>query len=275
MPAAACGVVGLKPSIGRVARRGIVMLSRSLDTVGVLAHRVDDGARVLGCLSPEPDEPAGVAPSPTRIGVPIELLDEPCDPEVRAIFMAAVTRAGEGGARVEEISVPWVRHALPANNLISWFEGWLVHERMFATHAKAYGQAMRRRLLMGAAVGIEDYRAALRIRHAFTRRVEALFRRVDVLALPTLSVPAPPVGAEEVEVAGRRVPILDALGRFTRLASFTGQPALSLPGGLTGSGLPVGVQLIGSIGRDHRLWRIARDFEAATGWARPRPAGLS
>jgi Asp-tRNA(Asn)/Glu-tRNA(Gln) amidotransferase A subunit family amidase len=128
---------------------------------------------------------------------------------------------------------------------------------------------------MGAAVGIEGYRAAIRIRHAFTRRVEDLLRRVDVLALPTLSVPAPPVGVEEVEVAGLRVPILDALGRFTRLASFTGQPALSLPVGLTTGGLPVGVQLIGRIGQDHRLWQIAREFEAAIGWTRPQPTGLS
>ncbi|HEY7205693.1 MAG TPA: amidase [Methylomirabilota bacterium] len=275
MPAAACGVVGLKPSIGCVPRRGVVMLSWSLDTVGVLAHCVEDGARVLACIGAVDEGQADAAPSPTRIGVPTEMLEEPCDGEVRTLFTAALARAGERGARVEQISMPWARHALPANNLISWFESWLVHERMFAKHAKTYGQTMRRRLLMGAAVGIEGYRAAIRIRHAFTRRVEDLLRRVDVLALPTLSVPAPPVGVEEVEVAGLRVPILDALGRFTRLASFTGQPALSLPVGLTTGGLPVGVQLIGRIGQDHRLWQIAREFEAAIGWTRPQPTGLS
>lgn len=274
MPAAACGVVGLKPSTGNVPRRGVVMLSPSLDTVGVLAHSVGDGARVLETFSSAHRvEPRG-ASSPLRIGLPMELLDEPCDSEVRAIFMAAIDRARERGAHVERLSMPWARHALPANNLISWFESWGVHERMFTAQAKSYGRAIRRRLLMGAAVGVESYRAALRVRHAFVRRVVDLFRQIDVLALPTLSVPAPPIGAEEVEVAGQRIGLLDALGRFTRFASFTGQPALSLPDRLTEKGLPVGVQLIGPIGGDRRLWQIARDFEAASGWGRPTPAGI-
>lgn len=275
MPAAACGVVGLKPSIGSVPRRGVVMLSWSLDTVGILAHSVEDGARVLDALGPARGVETDAAPSPFRIGLPIELLDEPCDPEVRRIFMAAIARACERGAHVERLSVPWARHALPVNNLISWFESWAVHERIFVAHSKSYGEAIRRRLLMGAAVGAEDYRTALRIRHGFVRRAEDLFRRIDVLALPTLSVPPPPVGAEEVEVAGQRISTLDALGRFTRFASFTGQPALSLPCGLTGGGLPVGLQLIGPIGGDRRLWQIGQEFEAAIGWDRPVPPGIS
>jgi aspartyl-tRNA(Asn)/glutamyl-tRNA(Gln) amidotransferase subunit A len=275
MPAAACGVVGLKPSIGSVPRRGVVMLSWSLDTVGILAHRAGDGARVLDSLSPARGIETDAASSPLRIGLPIELLDEPCDLEVRRIFMAAIDRACERGAHVERLSVPWARHALPMNNLISWFESWVVHERTFIAHSKSYGETMRRRLLMGAAVRPEDYRAALRTRHSFVRRAEDLFRRIDVLALPTLSVPAPPLGAEEVEVAGQRISTLDALGRFTRFASFTGQPALSLPCGLTGGGLPVGLQLIGPIGGDRRLWQIGREFEAAIGWEKPVPAGFS
>jgi len=275
MPAAACGVVGLKPSIGTVPRRGVVMLSWSLDTVGILAHSVGDGAKVLDSLGPMRGVETNAAPSPLRIGLPIELLDEPCDPEVRQLFMAAIGRACERGAHLERLSVPWARHALPVNNLISWFESWVVHEPMFMAHSKSYGEAIRRRLLMGAAVEPKDYRAALRIRHGFVRRAEDLFRRVDVLALPTLSVPPPPVGAEEVEVAGQRISTLDALGRFTRFGSFTGQPALSLPCGLTDAGLPVGLQLIGPIGGDRRLWNIGREFEAAIGWDRRTPAGIS
>lgn len=274
MPAAACGIVGLKPSIGSVSRRGVVMLSWSLDTVGILARSVEDSARVLDALGPERCAEADAVPSPLRIGLPIELLEEPCDPEIRRIFMATIDRAQESGAKVERLSMSWARHALPANNLISWFESRAVHERMLLSHAKSYGETMRRRLLMGAAIGAEDYGTALRVRHGFLRRAESLFRQVDVLALPTLSVPPPPVGVNEVEVGGQRVSVLDALGRFVRFASFTGQPALSLPCGLTGGGLPVGLQLIGPIGGDGRLLRIARELEAAAGWATPTPAGI-
>lgn len=250
------------------------MLSWSLDTVGIIARSVEDSVRVLDSLAPERSVGADGVPSALRIGLPVELLEEPCDPEVRRVFMAAIDRACERGAQIERLSMSWARHALPANNLISWFESRAVHERMFMAHSKSYGQAIRRRLLMGAAIGAEDYCAALRVRHAFIQRAEHVFRRIDVLALPTLSVSPPPVGVEELEVAGQRVSVLDALGRFTRFASFTGQPALSLPCGLTGEGLPVGLQLIAPIGGDRRLIEAARELEAVIGWKAHCPAGV-
>lgn len=274
MPAAACGVVGLKPSIGCLSRRGVVMLSWSLDTVGIIARSVEDSGRVLDSLAPERSVGADGVPSALRIGLPVELLEEPCDPEVRRVFIAAIDRACERGAQIERLSMSWARHALPANNLISWFESRAVHERMFMAHSKSYGQAIRRRLLMGAAIGAEDYCAALRVRHAFIQRAEHVFRRIDVLALPTLSVSPPLVGVEELEVAGQRVSVIDALGRFTRFASFTGQPALSLPCGLTEEGLPVGLQLIAPIGGDRRLMEAARELEAVIGWKAHCPAGV-
>jgi aspartyl-tRNA(Asn)/glutamyl-tRNA(Gln) amidotransferase subunit A len=268
IPASACGVVGWKPTFGRLSRRGVVMLAWSLDTVGVLGRAVDDVAHVLDVLAPEDD---GGRPVVLRVGLPVELLAEPCDEEVRQLFDTAMDRFAAAGGRILRVSMPWSQHALPANNLISWFESRVIHEPTFTAQASTYGRAISRRVLMGAAIRAEEYAAAQRVRHRFTRLTERVFHEVDVLALPTLSVSPPPVGVDEVDVAGRRVPVLDALGRFTRFASFTGQPAVSLPCGLTATGLPVGLQLVGPLGSDRRLLAIARACEAASGWAGRSP----
>jgi aspartyl-tRNA(Asn)/glutamyl-tRNA(Gln) amidotransferase subunit A len=268
MPAAACGVVGWKPTLGGLPRAGVAMLAWSLDTVGVLARVVDDVARVLDVFGLG-DEAAAL--DVLRVGLPVELLDEPCDPEVRALFDGALARLVAAGARVLPVSMPWSRHALPANNLISWFESHAAHGPGFSARAALYGRAIAHRVLMGAAISAREYAAAQRVRHVFTRLAQGVFSSVDVLALPTLPVAPPPVGVDEIEVAGRRIPVVEVLGRFTRFASFTGQPAVALPCGLTAAGLPVGLQLVGPLGGDRRLLTIARACEGVLGWDGRRP----
>ena len=280
IPAALCGTLGLKPSFGRVSRHGVVPLSWSLDTVGVLARDADESARVLEAIAGRDERDPATSgrpveryvPEPTsglagvRVGAPRKLLAEPCHPEVRAGVTAALAELARLGAEVEEVTAPWAPHALAASNLIIWAESRSSHERWFPKEAARYGRHMRDQLLIGGAVGAADYLAALRVRRAIARCAASLFRRIDVLALPTVSIPAPPIGQHEVELAGERVPVLAALRRFTRLASATGQPALSVPCGATRDGLPVGLQLIGRMFGEVMLLRVARAYELS----RPR-----
>ncbi|MFO0997822.1 MAG: amidase [Alphaproteobacteria bacterium] len=283
MPAAMSGTFGHKPTFGLVSRHGVVPLSWSLDTVGVLARDSRDAATVLDIIAGYDPRDPGSAKGPAvrfgegldggaggfRIGLPRELLAEPMDADVRSAVMGAVDSLARLGATVEEISVPWIATALAISNLITAAETRSSHERWYPKEARRYGRHMREVLLMGSAIGAADYLMALRVRRAIALRTADLFRSTDVIALPAVSVPAPAIGTERLEVAGTTVPILTALRRFVRWASLTGQPALSVPCGLSRDGRPIGLQLIGRMFEDAALLRVARAYESTRAWTLP------
>jgi aspartyl-tRNA(Asn)/glutamyl-tRNA(Gln) amidotransferase subunit A len=283
MPAAMSGTFGHKPTFGLLSRHGVVPLSWSLDTVGVLSRNSRDAATVLEIIAGYDARDPGSANVPVerygerldegvrdiRIGLPRELLAEPCDPDVRSAVLAAVEALGRLGAKIEEVSVPWVAPALAISNLITAAETRSAHERWYPREARRYGRHMQEVLLMGSAIGAADYLMALRVRRAIALRTAEVFREIDVIALPTVSVPAPKIGAESVEVAGTTVPILTALRRFVRWASLTGQPALSVPCGTSRDGRPIGLQLIGRMFEDAALLRVAHAYESTRTWTLP------
>jgi Asp-tRNA(Asn)/Glu-tRNA(Gln) amidotransferase A subunit family amidase len=162
IPAALNRVLGLKPTFGRTSRHGVVPLSSSLDTVGVLARGTNDVTEVLGVLcrsngsdsSGAPDvsiDPAEPRLDGTRIGLPREILLNHCDADVRESFPTAVRLLEGLGARVEEISLPWGLHAPAVVNLITWAESAALHRDWFAKRAAAYGRHMRDQILIGSA----------------------------------------------------------------------------------------------------------------------------
>jgi aspartyl-tRNA(Asn)/glutamyl-tRNA(Gln) amidotransferase subunit A len=285
-PAALCGLVGLKPSYGRVSKHGVVPLSWSQDHVGPMTRTVRDAALLLQALAGhDPRDPASSdAPVPDylerieqgvaglRVGLPREFFFERVDPATEAAVRGAA-RALEGlGARVEEVPLPQAAPAFAAGAAILFAEATAYHERWLRTRPQDYDPAVLARLRVGSALLATDYLKAQRARRVLVEQVVRTFDAVDVLLTPTAAVPAPrrdenvirwPDGSDE-DVRGATL-------RFTRVFNLLGLPAVSVPCGMTASGLPLGAQLVGPPFAEATVLRAARAYEQAEPWEGRRP----
>ena len=285
IPAAVCGVVGLKPTYGRASKFGVTTLSWSLDTVGPLARSVEDCALVLEAIAGHDPRDPSTSRRPVeryaeqldgsvrglRVGVPREHYWDPIDSEVGASVRTAIARLGELGAEVVEVSLPWVEHAFAPANLISWVEASSYHARWQDGWATAYGPEIQQRVVIGRAIASTDYVLAQRIRRALIARTRQLFEGIDLLATPTSPAPAPPIADDTVRVGSAVEPVRSAMGRLCRLGSFTGFPAVAVPCGFTGDGLPISLHLLAAPFREATALRAAHAYEQATDWHRRRP----
>jgi aspartyl-tRNA(Asn)/glutamyl-tRNA(Gln) amidotransferase subunit A len=278
IPAALCGIVGLKPTYGRVSRAGVIPLAWSLDHVGPMTRTVADAALLLQVLAgrdpADPSTPAVPVPDyrralqggvrGLRLGVPKDLFFERLDPEVRAAVTAAA-RSLEGlGAVVEEIPLPTIQHAGPASFAIIASEAMAYHEAYLRTRAGEYGEDVRARLTTGQFVLAHQYLKAQRARQVIRADVDGVLTRVDALLLPTTPIPAPRPDEREVTVDGVTEDARWWLIRCTRPINVTGHPALSVPCGLTAAGLPIGLQVVGRAFDEATLLRIGHAFEAVS-----------
>ncbi|WP_449289480.1 amidase [Nocardiopsis halophila] len=277
VPAALNGVVGLKPTFGRVPLRGVVPLSWSLDHVGPITRTVRDAALVLDVLAPGAAGAAGAgggrgAPPADgtagleglRVGVPRDHFFERVDPEVETAVRRAIGRLEELGARPVEVRTPMARYIQAAHWGLMVPEASAVHEPALETVPERYGEDVRVLLEAGRRVPAADHLRAQRARTMMARAWARLFGEVDLVAAPTVPVTA--VEAGQAEVAwpdGVREGVADAYVRFNAPANLTGGPALSLPVGRDGHGLPIGMQLIGPPGGEGVLLRAGGAYEQA------------
>jgi aspartyl-tRNA(Asn)/glutamyl-tRNA(Gln) amidotransferase subunit A len=275
-PAAFCGVVGLKPTYGLVSRSGIFPFSWSLDHAGPMARTAEDVGVLLQAIARhDPADPASVRGRSTDvhrddaagivIGVEISYLTSLMGGEVRQTFSRAVDLLQLSGARLEEVRIPRLEVSLAAEVAILFPEAASVHRRFLDERPMDYGADVRRSLLSGRLYGAETYVEAQRVRAVLRRDVAAAFDKVDVLVMPTVIIPPPRWGEESFRVQGRYLDLLNAFIRCTAPFNLTGNPALSLPCGLTSEGLPVGIQLVGPLFSDEKLLRLAHAFEVARG----------
>jgi len=282
IPASLCGVVGLKPTFGRVSLEGVVPLSESLDHAGPIARTVADACILLeataepyprGAARPDYRKLSRVLPKKIRVGWPENFYFERVDGEI----LRAVEEAGKvfqsRGARMENVTLPHLEGATEASTNVALAEATRYHQSQgyFPGRAKDYSEDIWRRLEMGAEVTATDYLRAGEAKRAAVADFEAAFERVDVILAPTTPVAAVGAGTREVEIGGRTEPLRAALLRLTRPANFTGHPAISIPCGFTRAGLPIGLQLIGRVNREAELLAIAQVYESATQWSRSRP----
>jgi aspartyl-tRNA(Asn)/glutamyl-tRNA(Gln) amidotransferase subunit A len=287
IPSALCGTVGLKPTFGRVSVFGTVPLAPSLDHVGPLARSVPDAAILLGLLagrdrldptsSPHRVEDfRGALSLPLRkfrLGRPRELYWEKLDAEVRRLTEAAVHDLEKRGAVVREISLPHLHEANEAATNISVAESRYVHQAAgyFPARASEYSDEVRERIEAGVQLPATKYLEGLDVRKRIRAEFDAAFQDVDAIVGPTVPVPAPPIGAEHVHIAGEDIAIRPALVGLNRPANFTGLPAISVPCGFTRSGLPVGLQLIGRAFDEATLLHIAYCYEHSHEWGARHP----
>ena len=275
IPASCCGIVGLKPSFGEVSTDGVIPLSTSLDHVGPLALTVADAwtlFRVLmGDLAPQGLAPA--APSALRLAVPRPYFCDMLDDDVRRRFEEALDRFRAAGMSVREIEIPHTETIATVYMHIALREAAVYHAPMLAVVPERYTPPVRQRLEMGQHIQMEDYVRALAGRDELRRDVKAALVDFDALALPTLPIPAPAIGAELVQVGTAKEPLRSIMLRLTQLFNITGHPAISIPCGLTHEGMPCGLQLVGARGQTEALVRTALACEAKMGQSGNRIIG--
>jgi aspartyl-tRNA(Asn)/glutamyl-tRNA(Gln) amidotransferase subunit A len=265
IPAAACGVVGLKPTFGEVSAEGVVPLSRSLDHVGPLTGCVADAHLVyhalLGNGSPRPLAAAPLGSA--RLGVPRPYFLDLLDDEIRSAFEAALGRLRAAGARLHEIEIRHANDIAPVYLHLGLAEAAAYHAKGLQETADRYTPPVRLRLEMGRHIRAEDYVRAERGRATLRREVDAALSEHDALVLPTLPIAAPVLGANSVQIGGVKEPVRNLMLRLTQLFNLTGHPAVSLPCGHTSAGLPCGLQLAGARMQTDALLSVALACEAA------------
>jgi aspartyl-tRNA(Asn)/glutamyl-tRNA(Gln) amidotransferase subunit A len=266
---------------------GTVPLAPTFDHVGPLARCVSDAAILLGVVAgSDPLDPTSsahrvedfkaVLRKPLRkflLGLPREYFWEKLDGEVRRATEAAVRDMEKHGATVREISLSHLSESADAAANISLAEARYGHETAgyFPAHAHEYGEEVRQRIDAGGKVLATQYLAGLDVQKRVRAEFDAAFQEVDAIVAPTAPVPAPPIGAEYIEVDGEQIGVRAALVGMNRPANFTGHPAISVPCGFTRDGLPVGLQLIGRSFDESALLRIAFAYEQAHEWRSRHP----
>ncbi len=266
VPASFCGVVGFKPTSGRLSNEGVIPLSWSMDHVGILARSVWETILVYSVLVNKPVKPGGIRPLPLkdlRIGVPLNYFLEPLDKHVAEVFEKGLKTLEHRGAVLEDIVVENVEKAARCRSVIAFAEAAAFHLRLSRGRLNEYGQDVRDRIVRGLAIPAAAYLNALRARKKLTRGFEKIFTKVDVLATPTTLIPAHRVDEENIEVDGQLISVREASLKNTEPFNLYGSPAISIPAGTTAHGLPVGMQLVGPCGEDLRLLRVAFAVENA------------
>jgi aspartyl-tRNA(Asn)/glutamyl-tRNA(Gln) amidotransferase subunit A len=267
IPAAACGIVGLKPAWGEIPAAGVVPLSRQLDHVGPLARSVGDAALLYDVLCGRTPQVAFEGTLPALADVRLAVLDgyfmDRLGDGVEAAVANACDRVRRGGAALARRSIPHASDIATVYLHLVLADAAAYHAATLERRPFAYTENVRLRLEMGRYVQAEDYVRAGRGRALLTREVTRALEGVDALLLPALAIEAPPLGAVNVPVKGGHESVRNAMLRCTQLFNLTGHPAISVPCGTTRAGMPVGLQLVGHIGRTADLLRVAGAVERA------------
>jgi aspartyl-tRNA(Asn)/glutamyl-tRNA(Gln) amidotransferase subunit A len=264
IPAAACGLVGLKPSFGEVPTSGVVPLSRELDHVGPLTLSVTDAWHIYLALAGD-STPTHVQPSPPtalRFAVPRRYFLDVLDDEVRERFESALNALRSVGVTVRDTDIPHapVIASIYLHQVLA--DAATYHAATLDSVPERYTPPVRIRLEAGRYILAQDYIRARAGRETLRQEVDAALEDHDALVLPTLPIPAPRLGLETVTIGSVTEPVRNLMLRLTQLFNLTGHPAISLPCGRTAEGLPCGLQLVGRRGQTAALLGAALACES-------------
>lgn len=286
VPAAICGVTGLKPSFGLTSRTGIQPLCVTYDHPGPLAHTGWDCGLILEIMAGEdrrdpstwnrpvfrmPEEPDDETLNGCRIGVLGSYFRDDVTSDVAFVFDAALTELRKLGCLLAEADPAGLREALECWNTACLAEAYHVHKQRVRNHHDDLSPDVSSRLLLGREISTTDYLEACRQREVFQAAIAGLMKQFDFLVTPTTLLPAISLETGEFESDKGPVSGSQMLGKLTRLANQTGQPAISVPCGFTSGGLPVGLQIIGRWFGDTDLVRLAAAFQQHTDWHTKHP----
>ena len=285
IPASLCGVVGLKQTYGLASRAGIYPLCESLDHGGPLTRTVRDAALVLDAIAgADPADPStagarvadytallGRPLDGLRIGIPRDFYFDRLHPEVEAAVHAAIEVLSALGAVVEEAVLSFNNEAVKGWNVMAMGEAHATHGEHLRDNGDDLSPDVRERLGLGDGLSAVDYIKARQSQARVRQEMAGVLAQTPILAMPTAVIPSVPIDTGSIMVGDREVIGWKALGQLTRLACFTGQPAISIPCGFTRDGLPIGLQLLGPWFEEPLLLQVADAYEQATEWHRRRP----
>ena len=277
VPAALCGVVGMKPSFGRVSKSGVFPLAWTLDHVGPLTRTVEDNALLLNALAGydardpyaanrSPEDFTRELQRPVRdgsLGVPVNHYFEHVEGEVEGRVREATEVFRSLGAEVREVELPHLPQALKAQRIVLAAEAYAVHEERLESEPDRFGEEVRERIRDGENLKAHRYATAQQVtRRRSLEEFGHALGEVDVLLTPTVPIAATEIGQREVEINGDSEHVFSVLTRLTGPTNLNGLPSLSVPCGFTSSGLPIGLQLIGRPFDEATLYRYAHAYEA-------------
>lgn len=274
IPAALCGVTGLKPTYGRVSLRGILPLSWNLDHAGPLTRTVKDAALMLKVMSGYDELDPSSLPSDSadfahalrvgvhgkRIAFAVGSFFEEADAEVLQAVRQAARILKSNGASVVDLNTDFLREAALANALMTQADGAAFHRERMREHPDWFGADVRQRLETGAAFSSSEYALARRTQTEVKRKLEVLFQEYDALILPTTPIAAPVLEGENAVERARQ------LTRFTAPFNLSGLPALTVPCGFTGENLPIGLQIVARAWDEATILSVGNSYQQATEW---------
>ncbi|MBK8780413.1 MAG: Asp-tRNA(Asn)/Glu-tRNA(Gln) amidotransferase subunit GatA [Anaerolineales bacterium] len=280
IPAALCGVVGLKPTYGRVSLRGILPLSWNLDHAGPITRKVEDAALMLQVMGGYDDQdPTCVKTLPgdysshlmdsmveRKIALAVgNFIEEVTDPEILEAVRKAAKVLEEQGVIVTEVNMDFLREAAQANALMTQADGAAFHRERLKEHPDWFGADVRQRLETGSAFSSSEYVLARRTQAEVRRKCELMFDQFDMLILPTTPIAAPVLEGENAVERARQ------LTRFTSPFNLTGLPALTVPCGFTQEELPIGLQIVSRPWNEAGVLRTGYAYQQSTTWHKMKP----
>jgi aspartyl-tRNA(Asn)/glutamyl-tRNA(Gln) amidotransferase subunit A len=284
IPSALCGVVGMKPTFGRVSKHGVFPLSWTLDHVGPLTRTVEDNALIMNVLARhDPRDPYSAnepAEDFTRdlgrgvgggvIGIPEDYYFEHVEDEVGEKVGEAIEVFRSLGAEVRQVGIPNLPETLRAQRYILAADAYAIHEEHLKSTPEGFDEQVLERLLDGESLKAHRYARAQQRKFESREEFEAALGSADVLLAPTVPIAATLIDQRRVIIEGHEEPVRSAVTRLTGPANLIGFPSLSVPCGSTASGLPVGMQLVGRPFDEATLYRFGHAYEAAVTETRAR-----
>lgn len=266
-PAALCGLVGFKPSHGRLSTEGVLPFSWSLDHVGLFTRTAADAELLFGLLTARR---GSAMPDTPRIGLPRRFFFEDCDAEILAAAGRAADRLSNLGGELLEVAFEEpLELSRSASITVQMAEAASFHRPYLGARGAGYSEEFRAGLALGQSLLATHYIDAKRMIEAYRRDAERILGEVDVLLTPACPIFAPPLGTEHITQFGSREAAGNAITRYTSLFNMTGHPAIVLPLGLGKGGLPMGLQLVGRAGKDEALLALAARMERSGLLQRP------
>ena len=285
IPAALCGIVGLKPTYGLVSRYGLSALSWSLDHPGPMTRTVEDTAITMNVIAGH--DPRDVASAKVdipdytsaltgdvkglRIGIVKEYFEAPLDPQVRKAVMDAISLLESMGAEVKEVSYPMFNQSQAISSTVLMAEATAYHRDLLEKDGHQLYEPVRQRLEAGLFISAAEYLRAQQARTIFDKQGRRLLDEVDLLAGPTEPITAPEILASKVMAGEQEVGVVGALTQYTRPYNINGFPAISVPCGFSDDGMPIGLQLAGRPFDELTVLRAAHAYEQANDWHTRRP----
>ena len=285
IPAALCGIVGLKPTYGLVSRYGLSALSWSLDHPGPMTRTVEDTAITMNVIAGH--DPRDVASAKVdipdytsaltgdvkglRIGIVKEYFEAPLDPQVRKAVMDAISLLESMGAEVKEVSYPMFNQSQAISSTVLMAEATAYHRDLLEKDGHQLYEPVRQRLEAGLFISAAEYLRAQQARSIFDQQGRRLLDEVDLLAGPTEPITAPEILASKVMAGEQEVGVVGALTQYTRPYNINGFPAISVPCGFSDDGMPIGLQLAGRPFDELTVLRAAHAYEQANDWHTRRP----